>query len=82
MRYIALILVLITVGCGLGNVKTEIRSGKKKVLYTVVSKSDALVEYEDQNKKIKFKIDNKGRASVWETILGIMAVKPDISIRP
>ena len=82
MRYVALILVLITVGCGLGNVKTEIRSGKKKVLYTVVSKSDALVEYEDQNKKIKFKIDNKGRASVWETILGIMAVKPDISIRP
>ena len=79
---IALILILFVAGCGgtFGNVKTEIISGTGDVLYTVNSKSDALVSYDDQEKKIKFTVDNKGRASVWETILGIMVAKPNITI--
>lgn len=82
-KRLTLLLCILLIGCvGLGTVKTEIKSGSNDVLYTVKSKSDALVEFEDANKKIKLKVDNKGRQSVWETILGIMVSKPDISIRP
>jgi len=83
MKRLILLLCVLLIGCaGFGYVKTEIISGSGTILYTVKSKSDALVEFEDQNAKVKFKVDNKGRASVWETILGIMVTKPDISIRP
>ncbi len=85
-KYVILILlacILIFSGCRLSNVRTRARDPKSgEFLIDLESKSDALVEYEDLIKKIKWKVDNKGGPSVWEMIFGIIVTKPDIQITP
>jgi len=50
-------------------------------VYTVKSKSDALVELTEGDKKIT--VDNRGRAGMIEQALGIMFMNlPDVELKP
>ena len=78
------ILLMAIVSCSpnFGNIKTKIISGTGDTLYTIESKSDAMVTYKDTKAGVEFTVDNKGKITVWEQIFGILVTKPDISIRP
>jgi len=64
-------------GCGLMNVKTEITDPDGKT-WTVNSKSDALVQI--KTKDTEATVDNRGRPSTMENILGLALTKTNVHL--
>lgn len=64
-----------------GQVETTISktsNQKGEPIWTVESKSDALVTAKTE--EMDLTVDNRGKPSVWETILGLMFSRTDINI--
>ena len=64
-----------------GQVETTISktsNQKGEPIWTVNSKSDALVDAKIEGAEIM--VNNQGKPSVWETILGLMFSRTDINI--
>ncbi|MCK4240831.1 MAG: hypothetical protein KAX30_04350 [Candidatus Atribacteria bacterium] len=72
-----IILALCLSGCSLMNVKTTITDPDGKV-WTVVSKSDAHVQI--KTKDVEISVNNKGRMSAFESVLGIAMTNTDINL--
>jgi len=72
-----IILGLLLSACTLMNVKTEITAPDGKV-WEISSKSDAVVSIKTKDTEIV--VDNKGRMSVFESILGIAMTNTDINL--
>lgn len=74
----SLILIALNGCAGFGQVTSTITLTDGKT-YTVVSKSDALVEFEQDGKKLK--VDNRGRPSLIEKIISLLFLTlPDVVI--
>lgn len=77
-RMIILIMLVLLSGCSLTRTITTVTTPKGEI-YTVSSKSDALVELHGDGWKLI--VDNRGRPGMIEQALGIMFLSlPDISI--
>jgi len=78
MKLISIIvLALFLSGCSLMNVKTTIMDPSGKV-WTVSSKSDAVVSI--KTKDVEVVVNNKGRMSAFESVLGIAMTNTDINL--
>ncbi|MEA3223334.1 MAG: hypothetical protein U9P49_09260 [Thermodesulfobacteriota bacterium] len=75
-RGIVLVLVLVLMGCA--TVTTTIEDPQGEV-WAVRSKSDAVVWVEKEG--VTISVDNRGRMSAFESILGIVATKTNVEIR-
>jgi len=64
-------------GCGLMNVKTEIKDPDGRV-WEISSKSDALVQIKTKDTEII--TDNRGRPGTLETIMGLALTKTNINL--
>ena len=76
---IASLILIALIGCArFGQVTSTITLPDGQT-YTVVSKSDALVEFEQDGKKLKF--DNRGRPSLIEKIISLLFLTlPDVQV--
>lgn len=78
MRIIIPIMLVILSGCSLTRTITTVTTLKGEI-YTVSSKSDALVEFHGDGWKLI--VDNRGRPGMIEQALGIMFLSlPDVTI--
>lgn len=75
----AIILCLFLTGCSVlsTNVKTNIKDPEGKI-WTIESKSDALVQIKKDG--VEITVDNRGRMSAFEAIMGIVMTKTDINL--
>ncbi len=77
-RMIILIMLVLLSGCSLARTITTVTTPKGEV-YTVSSKSDAMVEFQGDGWKLI--VDNRGRPGIIEQALGIMFMNlPDVTI--
>lgn len=75
---ICIFIIALLSGCSLVPITTTVITPLGDI-YTVKSKSDALVEFQDGNKKLI--VDNRGRPGMIEQALGIMFMNlPDVTV--
>lgn len=75
---ICCLILILVFGCSLIKTKTTIITPKGDI-YTIISKSDALVELQEGNTKVV--VDNRGRPGMIEQALGIMFMNlPDVTV--
>lgn len=76
---LVIMLCLFLTGCGgmLGNVKTTIEDPEGKI-WSIKSKSDALVQIKKDG--VEITVDNKGRMSAFEAIMGITMTNTNIAL--
>lgn len=73
--FVCAMMLLFLVSCASTNkIETEIIKSDGAVVI-IKSKSDALVKYKDKNEEVE--VDNRGRPSFLETILGGWILKGD-----
>jgi len=78
-RLIIVMLVPALIGCsGFTNVKTTVKDPKGEV-WTVMSKSDALVKIKKDGAEVE--VDNRGKVGFWEGIMQYLLVKPEVKIQ-
>jgi len=71
------VFLITSMGCSLMNVKTEIKDPDGKI-WKISSKSDAVVSIKTKDAEIV--VNNKGRMSAFESVLGIAMTNTDINL--
>ena len=77
MKRLIIVSVFLLIGCSVLNITTKIETPTGEV-YTVNSKSDALVTYKRGDTAVT--VDNRGRMSAFESVLGIVAGKTELNL--
>lgn len=75
MKILALLSMLILAGCSMVTSTVKTPTGD---IYEIVSKQNALVEYNKGD--IKFIVDNRGRPGLFERTLELMLLRSNVDV--